>query len=209
VFEKLDSGWEVLYSRDGLPVIIERPFRSGQIFLVADSYLFSNEALREERHPALLARIIGSKSQIVFDESHFGIYKIPGIAGLIRTHGLHWFFCGLALIFVLFVWKNSIHFVPPMAGVTDETAADENQGRDVFQGLVSLLRRNISTKDILKVGMDEWKKSFDAEERLRSEQLAEIIGVIDMEQTVSENKINPVKGYIAISRILSEGKQNE
>ena len=209
IFEKLDSLWKVLYSRDGHPVIIERPFGSGTILLVADSYLFSNEALRKERHPALLARFIGSNSQIVFDEGHFGIYKIPGIAGLIRTHGLHGFFCGLALIFVLFVWKNSSHFVPPLNDIRDETEAEGNQGRDVFQGLVSLLRRNISTKDILKVGMDEWKKSFDVEERLRSAQLAEIIGVMEMEPTVSENKVDPVKGYIKICRILSEGKKNE
>ena len=209
VFEKLDSVWEVLYFRDNLPVIIERPFKSGSILLVADSYLLSNEALRAERYPLLLARIIGNGRQVVFDESHFGIYKIPGIAGLIRTHGLQWFFCGLGLLFILFVWKNSIQFVPPTDGLEEETAAGDNPGRDVFQGLLSLLRRNIAKKDILKVGMNEWKKSFDAEERLQSDQLTEIIAVVDMEQTVSENKVDPVGGYRTISRILSEGKRHE
>jgi hypothetical protein len=209
IFEKLDSVWEVLYFHDDHPVIIERPFKSGSILLVADSYLLSNEALRAERHSALLTRVIGSNSLVVFDESHFGIYKIPGIAGLIRTHGLQWFFCGLVLIFVLFVWKNSIHFVPPTDDISGGTAPESNQGRDVFQGLVSLLRRNIATRDILRVGMNEWKKSFDVEERLRSDQLAKIVDVIDMEQTISENKVNPVSGYITISRILSEGKDHE
>ena len=57
--------------------------------------------------------------------------------------------------------------------------------------------------------MENWKKSFDVDERLRTDQLAEIMDVIDMEQSVSENKINPVKGYMQISRILSEGKKNE
>jgi hypothetical protein len=209
VFEPSESSWEVIYRRDGHPVIIERPFKLGTIVLVADSYLFSNEALRAERHSALLARIIGSNSRIVFDEGHFGIYKVPGVAELIRTHGLHWFFFGIALIFVLFVWKNSSHFVPPVEDIIDETATDGTQGRDIFQGLISLLRRNIPAKDILKVSLNEWKKSLDIEERLHSEQLARIIGVIDMEQAVSENEVNPVKGYVTISRILSEEDKNE
>jgi hypothetical protein len=209
VFEISDTLWEVLYSRDGHPVIIERPFKGGTIVLVADAYMFSNEALRAERHSALLARIIGASDRIVFDEGHFGIYKVPGIAGLIRAHGLQWFFCGIALIFVLFVWKNSSHFVPPRDDILDETAADGAPGRDIFQGLISLLRRNIPAKDILKVSMDEWRRSFDVEERLRSEQLAQIIGVIEMDQAVSDNEVNPVKGYVTISRILTEGNKNE
>lgn len=209
VFEISDSRWEVLYRRDEFPVIIERPFNQGTIVLAADAYLFSNEALREERHPALLTRIIGSNGQIVFDEGHFGIYKIPGIAELIRTHGLHWFFGGIALIFVLFVWKNSIPFVPPADDSRDETGNGASQTRDIFQGLISLLRRNIPARDILKVCLHEWKKSFDVEERLRAEQLAKIIAVIDLTQPVSDNKIHPVNGYLTIRRILSEGEKNE
>lgn len=209
VFELSESSWKVIYRRDGYPVIIERPFKLGSIVLVADSYLFSNEALRAERHAGLLARIIGSNSRIVFDEGHFGIYKVPGIAELIRTHGLHWFFGGIALIFALFVWRNSSHFVPPVEDMIDEAPTDGTQGRDIFQGLTSLLRRNIPAKDILMVCLSEWKKSFDIEQRLHSEQLARIIGVIDMEHAVSENEVNPVKGYATISRILSEGEKNE
>jgi len=209
VFEISDSRWEVLYRRDEFPVIVERPFRQGTILLVADAYLFSNEALRAERHPALLTRIIGSNNRIVFDEGHFGIYKIPGIAELIRTHGLHWFFGGIALIFILFVWKNSVPFVPPADDVRNETGNGGSQARDIFQGLISLLRRNIPAKDILKVCLNEWKKSFDVEERLRAEQLAKIIAVADSAQTVSENKIDPVEGYLRIRRILSEGEKNE
>lgn len=209
VFEKVSGGWKVLYRRDGHPVIIERAFNQGTIVLAADAYLFSNEALRKERHPALLARIIGADRDIVFDEGHFGIYKIPGLVELIRAHGLHWFFIGIGILFALFIWKNSSHFVPPIDEIPGEASAGGQQGRDYFQGLISLLRRNIPPKDLLKVGMNEWKKSFVVEKKLQTEQLTDIISAIDMEEAVSDNPANPVKGFITISRILSEGKKNE
>jgi hypothetical protein len=90
-----------------------------------------------------------------------------------------------------------------------EASADSRPGRDYFQGLVSLLRRNIPAKDLLKVGMNEWKKSFVVEKKRHSEQMADIISAIDMEEAVSANPADPVKGFITISRILSEGKKNE
>ena len=40
-----------------MPVVIERQYGNGSIVLVADSFLVSNEALRSERHPRLLARL--------------------------------------------------------------------------------------------------------------------------------------------------------
>ena len=93
-FELLDSAWQTLYSYEGLPLIVERPYGKGSILVCADSYFMSNEALWSERHPQLLVWLIGGHSKIIFDEAHFGIYKQPSVAQLIRRYRFDWFFWG-------------------------------------------------------------------------------------------------------------------
>jgi hypothetical protein len=203
-FDDLKGPWKVLYRSDGHPVIIEKPYKRGKLLLSADSYLFSNEALRSERYPDLLARLIGPNFHVVFDEAHFGIYKVPGIAGLIRSYGFHWFFLAVGLLFILYIWKNSAHFVPPLDS-GDGDVNDVSSGRDYAQGLTSLLRRNITAKNVLRVSLEEWKKSLDLERRLQSEKIEEVINVIDMEEALSQQRRNPVKGYNTICKKLSEG----
>ena len=204
-FSKLQDPWKILYRQNGHPVIVERPYKHGTILLCADSYLFSNEALWSERHPALLARLIGPNSHIIFDEAHLGVYEIPGIAGLIRNFGFHWFFLVIILLFILFVWKNAAHFVPPTNTIFQDPDGGNNSGRDYAQGLISLLRRNISVKSVLRVSLEEWKKSFGTQPPFSTPEKKATIN--RMEDTVLKNQSDPVMGYNAIRKILSEGKQ--
>jgi hypothetical protein len=194
----------VIYRRGGHPVIVERPYKRGTILLCADSYLISNEALRSERHPAVLIRLLGPHRHVTFDEAHFGIYKVPGIAQLIRNYKFHWFFLSIALLFILFIWKNSISFIPPTDDGDGDTSAS-NTGKGYAQGLTSLLRRNIPVKNVLRVSLEEWKKSPELEDRWRSDRMEEMVKVVELEEAVSEHQANPVKGYNAMGRILSEG----
>jgi hypothetical protein len=203
-FSNLQDPWKIIYRQNGHPVIAERPYKRGTILLCADSYLFSNEALRSERHPELLARLIGPNSYIVFDEAHLGIYEIPGIAGLIRSFGFHWFFLAIILLFILFIWKNAVHFVPPADNASPDQNDDPNSGRDYAQGLINLLRRNISVKTLLRVSLEEWKKSFGTQPAFKTQEKKTTINQV--EDTLSKNQSDPIKGYNAIRKILSEGK---
>jgi hypothetical protein len=205
-FNNLQEPWKIIYRHNGQPVIIERPYKRGSILLCADSYLFSNEALWSERHPGLLARLIGPNSFIVFDEAHLGVHEVQGIAGLIRSFGFHWFFIGIIVLFILFIWKNSLHFVPPLDIATDDPYLNAGSGRDYAQGLISLLRRNIPAKAVLQVGQEEWKKSFGAHQPKPSKTRQGKFSMSDMDEIVSKNQSDPVKGYNAIRKIISEGK---
>ena len=203
-FNDLDESWKVLYYQNGHPVIVERPSQRGSILLCADSFLFSNEALRSERQPALLTRLIGPHNRVVFDEVHLGILKSPGVAELIRRFGFHWFFLTIALLFVLFIWKNSVHFVPPPDSANDGLQVSANEGRDYSQGLMSLLRRHVSVKNILSVSMTEWKKSF-AHTTKPSVQITDQTGAVSKaEETLSKNQADPVKAYNTICKLLSK-----
>ncbi|MBW2412576.1 MAG: hypothetical protein JRF72_22480 [Deltaproteobacteria bacterium] len=203
-FDDLDESWKVLYHQNGQAVIVERPYLRGAILLCADSFLFSNEALRSERQPALLARLIGPHNRVVFDEVHLGILKSPGVAELIRRFGFHWFFLTIALVFVLFIWKNSVHFVTPPDSASDGLQASANEGRDYSQGIMSLLRRNISVKNILSVSMAEWKKSFAHTIDPGVQIIDQTDAVSQAEETLSRNQADPVKAYNTICKLLSK-----
>ncbi|MEA1933560.1 MAG: DUF4350 domain-containing protein, partial [Thermodesulfobacteriota bacterium] len=206
-FDELGDAWNPVYSRDGLPVLIERRFGSGTVVFVADSYLFSNEALLKDRHPGLLTWLIGGNRSMVFDESHLGIQESAGVAGLARKYRLQWFFFGLVIVSGLFVWKNSAVFVPPPDDDSRTAGRDLASERDYTAGLVSLLRRNISSRDILGVCFREWEKSSAADRKRPDEMIKQVKAVIDTESQPTSHKADPVKGYQAICEICNRSER--
>ncbi|NTW35972.1 MAG: hypothetical protein HGB17_07550, partial [Syntrophobacteraceae bacterium] len=102
-FEVLDGDWKTLYSVDEQPVIVERTMGHGSLVLVADSFLFSNEAMRGERSPGLLLWLFGPNGRLVFDELHFGVRDQIGLMDLVRKHRLTGFLIALLVLGGLFV----------------------------------------------------------------------------------------------------------
>lgn len=156
--------WRWIYYIDDRPVVIQRAMDHGTIVFVADSFLFSNEAMLDERHPAILAWLTGTATKILFDETHLGVLQNPGIASLIRRHGLAGLVAGLALVGILLAWKNAARLVPPSPQNREGEIAVV--GKDSFDGLVNLLRRNISRRDLLETCFREWKNSAPGKEKL-------------------------------------------
>ena len=155
-FTDLAPEWRVLYTCELQPVVIERAFGDGTLLLAADSFFLSNEALRRERHPLLLARVFSGPRRVVFDEEHLGVREDEGIATLARKYRLHGVVAVLALLAVLFVWKNAARFLPAR---DDEDGGDVVAGKEASEGFVNLLRRTIKPSEILGACVDEWRKS--------------------------------------------------
>ena len=200
-FELSDDSWQTLYAVDDKPVIIERPMGKGTLVLCADSYFISNEALRSERHPQLLVWLLGGHSRIIFDESHFGIYKHPGVASLLRNYGFHWFFGALVVLALLFVWKSAVYFVPPRKEDISSEAEVVSE-KDYTLGLIALLRRNISKRKILQVCGSEWEQTFQKDKRMKSGAVEQMKSVLQPESNSSKKKSDPVAGYLKISNIF-------
>jgi hypothetical protein len=200
-FELFDDRWQTLYAVDDKPVMIERKMGTGTLVLCADSYFISNEALRSERHPKLLAWLLGRHSKIIFDESHFGIYKHPGVAGLLRNFGFHWFFGALALLALLFVWKSAISFVPPRRqDILSE--AEIVSEKDSTQGLIALLRRNISGRRILQVCGQQWEQTFKKDKRIQPGAVEQMQRILQTEFNANKKKSDPVGGYRKIAGLF-------
>ncbi|MGA2738302.1 MAG: DUF4350 domain-containing protein [Bryobacteraceae bacterium] len=149
------KGWDVLEADRTRPVVVERPFGKGSIVLVAEGRMFSNESVADAGQTELLTRILGPHTRILFDESHFGIVESGSVAALARRFRLQGLALGLAIIAVLFIWKNASSF-PPVAGPPRE---EKVFGRTSVAGLVTLLRRHIAPDQLASVCWQEWLKS--------------------------------------------------
>ncbi len=207
-FKDLNEAWEVICTRNNHPVIIERNIGRGSVVLSTDSYFLSNEAMQKERHPELLAWVVGNKSTIIFDESHFGIQKSLGIADLAQKYRLYWVFFGALVFAGLFVWRNSTYFIPPEDSESSESQAVASS-RDNTAGLISLLRRNVRPEDILNICSLEWKKSFVPKKDVSNktkEKLRKINDLIVSEKKSTVKKSSLVKTYQTICITLSKKK---
>lgn len=191
-----DEGWETIYDRDDLPVLIERSYGKGRIVLSADSFFISNEAMKTERHPDLLAWLIGPSHTVLFDETHLGIARTPGIAALIRTHGLAPFFGALALLALLYIWRNAAAFLPPPAATTRE---DIDWGKDFSSGLTNLLRRNIPAEQVLETCLEEWQRDFTHGPHNQSALLPRMREILAAARLRKER--DPIQAYRDISAI--------
>lgn len=208
-FDSLDPVWHVIYKRAKRPVIIERAFDQGTIVLATDSYFLSNEAMRRERHPELLAWLVGTNRGVIFEETHHGVRDDPGIMALARKYRLHGLFAWLLVLATLFVWRSSAPFVPPPDANSTGQDGVLILGRESFAGLVNLLRRSISTRNILAVCFDHWKDPHARAGKKSARKLEEVQELVDREQARPSNQRDPVRTYQHVSRALARGGKGQ
>ena len=195
-FEGLDAAWHTIYSCKDKPVIIERSIGRGSLVLVADSYPISNEALSKERAPLLLSMLAGDARRVVFEETHLGIHEKPGVATLVRMYRLHGIVIALLVVAGLFVWRNAVSFVPP-AG-EHPSMRDIVSGRDAASGFVSLLKRNVPPRELLRPCLAEWKRACSHRVKPALVTRVEAVAEAGVQQ--------PVKTFQTITQILNEKK---
>jgi hypothetical protein len=198
VFEPQDPVWRIIYTKAEKPVLVERSYGKGSIVLSSDSFFLSNEAMKSERYPQLLSWVCGSHRKIVFDETHLGVSKSPGIATLLRKYGLAPFFISLIILALLVIWKRTARLVPVYE---EEDKATVDAGKDAFTGFTNLLRRNIPPDQILSACLEEWKRSFTHGKQDLSSLLPRIQEIIAADRAQPKKNRNPVQAYRKISAL--------
>jgi hypothetical protein len=194
-----ESDWDVIYTFEGKPVIVEKKHGKGTIVLSSDSYFLSNEAMLKSRYPALLSWIVGVQKTIIFDERHLGIQEKRGIAGLARKYHLHGICAGLLLVAALFIWKNSYSFIPPH----DDSHGEIQRSADYTERLINLLRRHIPSHKILDYCVQEWESSLAFYDKDIQEKRGAVKNILE-EESISASA--PHKTYNRILKILSQRK---
>jgi hypothetical protein len=195
-FEPGDPSWETLFFFEDEAVVVRRAWGDGDVVMVADSYLFSNEALRHHRFPDFLAWVIGD-GPVVFDEYHHGLARQPGISTLIRKYRLHGVVLSLAALVALLIWQRAVVFAPRPAGHDQD--GDSFPGADAAGGWVGLMRRHIAPGDLLAVCYTAWKKSTAAD-RFTGDQVEQV------RDRINRQGEDPVSAYQSICELLKRGK---
>lgn len=151
-----ESGkWTPLYEMRGRPVLSRRPWGRGEVLVVSESNLFSNEALRYRLQPDWLLWLAGKGGTLVFDETIHGAYESPGIGGLLRRYRLSGVFAGGLILALLFVWRNGTTLLPRSAAARREVV----EGRSNESGFVSLLRRTLPRARLARIALEAWLQS--------------------------------------------------
>lgn len=154
-----DESWRTVYSVEQVPVVLERAQGAGTIILVTDSFLLSNEAMLLARQPRFLAWLQGDSSIAIFDERHLGLRENVGVGTLARRYGLEHAAIVLAVVALLFVWRN--RSVLAAVDVADEIQENANvvMGRDSASGFVNLLRRTLPVGEVFAASAAEFLSS--------------------------------------------------
>jgi hypothetical protein len=172
-FEDMGEEWQTVYEGLAGAMVLEKQEGDGSVVLVADSYLLSNEAMREDLYPALLTWLTAGRPSVIFNESHLGVVESTGIMTLVKRYRLTVLLGGLVFLFILYAWYRQVPLVTLRPEELDDGTVTSD--KDQFSGLVNLLRRNIPPDQILDSCSREWEKSAFSSRDKRSRELAGII----------------------------------
>ena len=207
-FKGLSDNWKVICQQNDEPVIIEGSVGSGSIVICADSYFLSNEAVVNQttRNPQLLAWLAGGRT-VIFDEIHLGQANRESLSSLARQHGLTHLFFVLLVLGGLYIWKNSVSFLPRDPEHTERFGGGDIQGKSSALGLQSLLRKCIPPKRLLGECLKHWSTSTLAKRPKQRADEEKIRALVAAETSRPAKNQDPVKAYTTICRILSERKE--
>ena len=134
---------------------VERSFGRGSLVLLTQTFSLSNEGLQKP-DGNLVAWVVGRSARVVFDEEHLGLVETGSVGALIRRYRLAGAMLVLALLGVLFVWRQAGHFLPERP-VSARAAA---RSLHASTGLVNLLRRHITRNRLIAACLQEWRRSL-------------------------------------------------
>ena len=158
-FKDAKPGWRPVYSVGDHPVAMERDFGRGQLVLLSDSYLFSNEALRRDRQTAFLLGMAGKdRHKIIFDEAHLGSIRQEGVMTLVRRNRLTGFLLAGLVAVGLYLWRNVTSLAPRGPDERDDDGSQAGLGTGA--ALTSLLRRSVPAASLPQTCWREWLRSF-------------------------------------------------
>ncbi|MBA3030924.1 MAG: hypothetical protein FP816_19215 [Desulfobacteraceae bacterium] len=196
-----DPSWRVIYMQNNNAVVAARDWGKGTLVMMADSYLFSNEGLRKNRVPELLAWLAGPEDTVIFDEFHHGVIKTVGVADMINKYRLHGVVASLVVIMGLLVWRQMT-----LMPVTREMQEEKRTvfAQEAMQGWSSLVERHIPTKDLLNVCYDAWLNS-EASNRVSKTRLGETRDVMAKHSANHQHKHN-LATYQKLFELIKQGK---
>ena len=106
----------------------------------------------------------------------------------------------LMLLAGLFLWKNSLVFIPPLEPRKEDFIA----GKEAFTGFVNLLRRNIRKRDLLDICFAEWEKSFRKNVKQTSAKYSRAESIVQAHKAGPQNQNATFGAYRELCQLLKK-----
>lgn len=187
-FEDTSGEWATLYTINDNAVVMHRHMGDGEILLLSDSFVFSNECLKYQLQSSFISWALGKHHNIIFNESHLGGMIQGNIMTLIRRYNLSGFLFAFILIGMLFVWKSSVSLLPRRPAVESARLTRVDTYFDSTTTLSHLLRRGLDYRQLLNTAYDEWKKSSAYSQALPSTIEEQIITDLRIDKTAENTR---------------------
>ena len=127
-----------------------------------------------------------------------------GVATLARKYRLGGLFFALLVLAGLFIWQNSVSFMPPFEEQLAHERGDQVEGKDSASGFINLLKRNIAPVDLMKVCLEQWNAHFTHARKPSTAKLEAMQKIIDGENQLDPRQRNPIATYQKLTEILSK-----
>jgi hypothetical protein len=133
-----------VFARGDAPVLVRRALGRGEVWLLAQPELLSNELIGEADHLRLWAALAGGGRPVVFDELAHGLRDDLGAFELLRRWGLGPACALLALAGLAWFWRRAVPVGAP-APFLDL----RSESVDLAEAVGALYRRALSPRDTL------------------------------------------------------------
>jgi hypothetical protein len=201
-FSLHEPEWEVVYRWQERPVVVQRSWGRGSVVMATDSYLLSNEALREHRMPTLLAWWLQLPNALIVDEFHLGLVKQPGISSLLRKYRLQGVVATLLLLVILMMWRQASALVPESTAAADDTNPTAI-GQRADDGWIALMQHHIPIGELVAVCHGAWRNSA-AIHLVSDEKVVQVASLLGGTGAGTRRK-DPVALYHQICQLLRQG----
>ena len=200
--------WTPLFEVDGEVVVAMRDYGAGTIVVMTDSYLFSNEAMFQDREVGFLSWVTGASGKVIFEETHLGVAERTGISSLMRRYGLFEFVFAFGGVALLVVWRGSQAFLPAHTAV-DSTNVVQSE-RSVEAGFCDLVGRHLRGAGLAREAFEIWKRSFirtGADEARYAKELREIDALLKEDGDAASRERRPAETHFKIKTILNRKRR--
>ena len=174
VARTLPTTMHAVFTQSGAPVVARQSIGRGEVFLISIPEIFQNQHLRAQNGLPLLTALAGSNRTVYFDESIHGFESSDGAVALMKEWGLGPFLFVLALIGIVYFWRNAKSIGPR----EDDYRETRSDAVDLVRSLGALYKSATNDHEAIAMYRDALTRSVAAQTGLRGDALHQRVAAL-------------------------------
>jgi len=170
----LPTTMHAVFTESGSPVVARMTIGRGDVFLISIPEIFQNQHLRAQNGLPLLTALAGANRPVYFDESIHGFESSDGSVALMKEWGLGPFLFVLALIGIVYFWRNAKSIGPR----EDDYRETRSDAVDLVRSLGALYESATSEHEAIVMYREALTRSVAAQTGLRGDALHQRVATL-------------------------------